>query len=147
YGGTLTVTNVAGSLAAGNTFTLFNAANYSGGFAPGNLRLPALSAGLVWNTSSLGVNGSISVVAQALTTITVMPGGASVGPSGTQQFTAAGYDQFGNPMQVAPSISWSVAGSGSINSAGLYTAPYFASTATVKAAGGSVIGTASVTVT
>ena len=60
YGGTLNVTNLAGTLAPGDTFTLFAASSYAGNFATFNL--PALAAGLSWNTSKLTVNGSISVM-------------------------------------------------------------------------------------
>jgi autotransporter-associated beta strand protein len=60
YGGTLTVTNLGPSnFANGDTFTLFQAANYSSNFT--NITLPVLPTGLVWNTSSLLANGSISV--------------------------------------------------------------------------------------
>ena len=60
YGGTLTVTNCGPGLQAGDTFTLFSAANYVGSFA--TLNLPALAPGLAWDTSSLQVNGSIRVL-------------------------------------------------------------------------------------
>jgi hypothetical protein len=83
-----------------------------------------------------------------LTTITVSPASASVQTGGTRQFTAAGLDQFGNPMSPQPAFTWSVSGGGTINSSGLFTA---GSTAggpfTVTAASGGVSGTASVTVT
>jgi hypothetical protein len=83
-----------------------------------------------------------------LTTITVSPASASVQTGGTQQFTATGFDQFGNPMSPQPAFAWSVSGGGTINTSGLFTA---GSTAggpfTVTATSGSVSGTASVTVT
>jgi hypothetical protein len=83
-----------------------------------------------------------------LTTITVSPASASVQTGGTQQFTATGFDQFGNPMSPQPTFTWSVSGGGTINSSGLFTA---GSTAggpfTVTAASGTVSGTASVIVT
>ena len=59
YGGTLTVTNLAGTLAAGDSFTLFSASSYSGSFSTFNL--PALGANLVWDTSSLATSGTIEV--------------------------------------------------------------------------------------
>ena len=58
YGGTLTVTNLAGALAANDTFQLFNAASTSGAFAQTNL--PALAAGLGWVFNP--VAGTLSVV-------------------------------------------------------------------------------------
>ena len=86
--------------------------------------------------------------AQTLTSVTVSPASASVATGGTQQFTATGLDQFGQPMNPQPSFTWSVSGGGTISSSGLFTA---GSTAggpfTVTATSGSVSGTASVTVT
>ena len=82
-----------------------------------------------------------------LTTITVAPASASVQTGGTQQFTATGLDQFGNPMSPQPAFTWSVSGGGTINSSGLFIA---GSTAggpfTVTATSGTLNGTASVTV-
>jgi len=61
YNGTLVVTTNAGSpLAINDTFTLFQSAAYSGSF--GALVLPALPTGWAWDTSQLGVNGSIRVI-------------------------------------------------------------------------------------
>ncbi|MES2924686.1 MAG: Calx-beta domain-containing protein [Verrucomicrobiota bacterium] len=60
YGGTLNITATGDALAAGNTFTLFNATSYSGLFT--TINLPALGAGLAWNTNQLVVNGTVSVV-------------------------------------------------------------------------------------
>jgi hypothetical protein len=94
--------------------------------------------------------GSISVAATSpvLTTIRVSPTTASVQASGTQQFTATGYDQNGVALSSQPTFGWSVSGGGSIGTSGLFTA---GSTAggpfTVTASSGSVTGTASVTVT
>jgi len=57
YGGTLTVTGAGGALVAGDTFKLFSAGSYGGSFNPINL-----PTNVVWNTSQLGVNGTIQVV-------------------------------------------------------------------------------------
>ncbi|HZM06451.1 MAG TPA: autotransporter-associated beta strand repeat-containing protein, partial [Candidatus Saccharimonadales bacterium] len=77
YGGTLVVSNISASArAAGNTFTLFQAASYSNAFA--SIQLPALSAGLAWQTN-LSVNGTISVVS---TTSTPSPTLGNVAQSG-----------------------------------------------------------------
>jgi rhamnogalacturonan endolyase len=59
-GGTLNVTNIRGTAAAGNSFKLFGAARYSGSFT--NFALPALPANLAWSTARLGVDGSLWVV-------------------------------------------------------------------------------------
>lgn len=59
-GGNLTVIATGSALAAGDTFHLFTAGNYAGSFA--TMNLPALAAGLAWDTHNLGVNGNIAVV-------------------------------------------------------------------------------------
>lgn len=60
YGGTLNLANISSApLAAGNSFQIFAAANYSGAFSQ---IIPAVPGpGLAWNTNQLG-NGLISVV-------------------------------------------------------------------------------------
>lgn len=59
YGGTLTVTNLGGTLAAGDHFKIFDATTYTGNFA--TLHLPLVGAGLAWAASDL-TNGALSVV-------------------------------------------------------------------------------------
>jgi hypothetical protein len=87
-------------------------------------------------------------VNQTATAINVTPATANVPASGQQQFTGSAVDQFGTAMGTQPSLTWSVSsGSGTINSStGLYQAPAAAGSATVKATGGGVSGTASVTI-
>ncbi|HEX5218164.1 MAG TPA: hypothetical protein VFZ59_01235 [Verrucomicrobiae bacterium] len=59
YGGSLVVSNSGlSALVAGDRFTLFRAASFSGGFT--NVLLPPLATGLQW-TNKLGVDGSIEV--------------------------------------------------------------------------------------
>jgi autotransporter-associated beta strand protein len=59
YGGTLVLSNINGSpLAAGNSFPIFSAANYSGSFASIVPSTPG--AGLQWDTNQLGI-GVINV--------------------------------------------------------------------------------------
>jgi len=68
YGGALTVSHLGpAALAAGDSFQLFNASGYSGGFSP--VILPTLPAGLTW-TNRLLVNGTLAVVAVAPPSIT-----------------------------------------------------------------------------
>jgi autotransporter-associated beta strand protein len=67
YGGTLTVSNLGPSLQANDTFTLFTAGSYSNSFAASSL--PPLAGNLAWDTASLTLNGTISVVTVASVTI------------------------------------------------------------------------------
>jgi hypothetical protein len=77
YGGTLTVTNIGGTLVGGESFKLFDSfiASYLGSFT--TIQLPPLGPGLSWNTSQLAVTGSISV-----TGTLVPPAISSTGTSG-----------------------------------------------------------------
>jgi T5SS/PEP-CTERM-associated repeat protein len=60
YGGTLQLATLSGSLAAGNSFKLFGATNYSGAFA--NLTPATPGAGLRWDTNELNVDGVLRVL-------------------------------------------------------------------------------------
>ena len=60
-GGTLNISLIGGaSLASGDNFKLFNAGNYAGTFS--SYVLPPLNSGLVWNTNTLKISGTLSVV-------------------------------------------------------------------------------------
>jgi autotransporter-associated beta strand protein len=59
FGGTLTVTNLAGTLSDGDSFQIFTAGVFAGSFAATNL--PPLSPGLVWLTTNLNTTGVLSV--------------------------------------------------------------------------------------
>jgi autotransporter-associated beta strand protein len=65
YGGTLTVTNLSGSLSPGDSFKLFNApGGYTGAFSSVSPSRPGYPGfGLAWNTNNLSVNGSLAIVA------------------------------------------------------------------------------------
>ena len=94
----------------------------------------------------LSVTSSVEIeVVQTLTTITVNPASATVDVAETQQFTAVGYDQFGDLMTTPPMFNWG-ATAGSIDLDGLYTAPRVCMPATVTASSESVTGTATVTI-
>ena len=67
FGGSVYVGNLAGTLASGQTFKLFNAAGYAGRFP--SVTLPTLDAGLVWDTSRMALEGTISVATLPSATI------------------------------------------------------------------------------
>jgi len=104
---------------------------------------------LVKDTQGLSTTANVNVtVNQTTTTVAVTPASTSVNTNATKQFSAAAYDQFGAAMATPPTFTWSViSGSGSINTAGLYTATGTAGAATVQASAAGVNGTAAVTVT
>ena len=97
------------------------------------------------DTTQSGVSFFVTAsVNQTLTSIAVSPSVCTVVLGTTQQFTAQGLDQFGRPLATLPPIAWK-ASSGTINTAGLLTAPSTGSACTVTAVSGTVTGTAAVT--
>ena len=77
FAGTLVVTNItsdASTLAAGDTFQLFNTAGGSGGF--NNFVLPVLPVGLSWDTSQLAASGFIRVYDNTTVAMPVLSPGA-----------------------------------------------------------------------
>lgn len=59
YGGVLVVTNLGGTLLAGDSFQLFSASSYAGTFS--GIVPPAPGPGLAWDTNSLAVNGTLLI--------------------------------------------------------------------------------------
>jgi hypothetical protein len=87
---------------------------------------------------------SVTVVAGAISSITVTPGSATVLTNSVTTFSAQGYDQYGNAIS-GLTYAWSTT-SGSITSAGALTAPSATGSLTVTASNGGRSGTSSVTV-
>jgi hypothetical protein len=99
----------------------------------------------VTDPSNLTAASTVTVtVGQVLTTITVTPGSMTLAGGATQQFAAAGSDQFGGAMALS-SVAWSATG-GTITTAGFYTAPSASGGYTVQAVSSGVTGNATVTV-
>jgi autotransporter-associated beta strand protein len=68
YGGTLLVSNLSGTLAAGDAFPLFSATSYTGAFATISPATPG--TGLAWNTSTLIMDGTLRVMSGVATNST-----------------------------------------------------------------------------
>ena len=93
------------------------------------LQVSASDLGGLISTSTVNVT-----VYQTLTALMVTPASTIVNLNGTQQFTAAATDQFGNAM--SPAFTWSVDQGGSISSTGFFQAgavPNVTSTVTATA--------------
>jgi len=69
YGGTLNVTNLSGTLAAGDSFKLFNGASYNGVFAA--ITPAAPGSGLAWGTNSLASSGTLDIVSATVVPPTI----------------------------------------------------------------------------
>jgi len=107
-GGTLNVTNMSvAAFANGDSFTLFNAAGYSGAFA--NVVLPSLPVGLAWNTNSLNISGTLSVVVAAkpvIGSISVSANGLVF--NGTGGVGGANFYLLGATNLAVPLTNWTV---------------------------------------
>jgi fibronectin-binding autotransporter adhesin len=104
-GGTLNVTNLAGTLTSGDSFKLFNG-TLSGSIAIGSL--PPLWPGLNWNTSALNSSGIISVTGTRLPpqiTSEVASGGNFVF-SGSGGVVGATYYVLATNNVAAPLATW-----------------------------------------
>jgi autotransporter-associated beta strand protein len=80
YGGTLTVSNItadASILSVGDSFKLFDASTYGGGFT--TFDLPVLPAGLSWDRSGLTTTGTITVINNVSSPVFTPPGGGYAG--------------------------------------------------------------------
>ncbi|MCR9253154.1 MAG: DUF5010 C-terminal domain-containing protein [bacterium] len=106
---------------------------------PGSHELRVVFDAAGFNLNYLDISESQT---QILTSLIISPSSVSIDQGATQQFTAQGYDQNGNPMTVT--INWS-ASVGTINSSGLYTATDEGNYI-VTASNGSISGTSNVSV-
>jgi hypothetical protein len=119
YGGVLNVANVAGTLAAGDTFQVFNAASYSGSFTS---ITPAPGPGLAWDPNALAT-GTLKVISGSVppkfSGITVS--GGNVILRGTNNTGLPGTYHVLTATNVAvPLSNWTVLTSGSFNSNGSF---------------------------
>lgn len=99
-------------------------------------------------SGTISGNGSVSIGAGAVASVTVSPRPVVLAMNGTQQFTAVGRDAGNNIVAITP--VWSVVASGgTISASGLFTAGSAAGTFTntVRATSGTVSGNATVNVT
>jgi len=122
YGGTLNVANLAGTLAAGDSFTLFSGATYSGTFAAINPTTPG--PGLAWNTANLDINGKLSIVAAAVppTIKNITVSGGNVVISGTDNTGSGGtYHVLSSTNVTLPIGSWTVLTNGTFSGSGTFS--------------------------
>ena len=107
-GGVLIVTNRSGTLAAGDSFQLFDAGSFAGSFQM--LLLPPLPSPLAWNTNSLATSGLISVVTRPVpapprVAVVILTNGALVF-TGTGGVAQATFHLLGSSNVAAPLSSW-----------------------------------------
>jgi autotransporter-associated beta strand protein len=118
YGGTLSVTNLAGTLTGSSTFKLFTAGSYTGAFTSITPAIP--QAGLAWNTNTLTTDGILRFVVTVNTTptnITTVVNGNNLELSWPADHTGWRLQVQTNSLTVGIYTNWvDVAGSASVNS-------------------------------
>ena len=119
YGGTLSLTNLSGTLAAGDSFKLFSAGTYSGSFARLSPTIPG--TGLLWNTNTLPTDGTLRIAVSVNTTrtnITVARNGNQLTLSWPADHTGWRLQaQTNNPPGAGLTTNWAdVPGSTAVNS-------------------------------
>ena len=125
YNGTLVVTtniDMNGPFALGDTFTLFSATSYTGSFT--GYSLPTLPSGLGWNTSQLGVNGSIQIVTAptsppAFNSVVLKNGDLIL--SGTNGQASQSYVVLSSTDVALPLNQWTPIATNSFNSSGNFS--------------------------
>ena len=117
FGGTLTVTNLGGTLGFGDNFLLFSAANYSGSFA--TLNLPPLGPGLAWDLNALST-GALAValgpVAPQFSAVSLA--GTNLLLSGTGGAAGYNYSVLTTTNVAIPLTNWSLLSTGLFDGSG-----------------------------
>lgn len=119
YGGRLVLTNLSGSLAAGQSFKLFSAGSYNGAFS--SMVWPTLNGSLYW-TNKLAVDGTIAVVSPVNTTptnITVASAGGMLQLSWPADHTGWRLEVQTNNLSVGLNTNWTSLGYESTNAVSL----------------------------
>jgi autotransporter-associated beta strand protein len=118
YAGTLIVSNLSGTLAAGDTFTLFSSAAYGGTFDA--ITLPALKPGLKWDTSGL-TNGTIQVV-EGLKITSVFRQGGNLVFMGSNGLASGTYYVLTSTNLAVPISTWTPISTNTFNDDGTFGA-------------------------
>ena len=124
YGGTLVITNPSNAtLALNDTFTLFSAASYHGGFSA--YVLPALDADKRWDVSGLTHNnGTIKVVSAVVPQPVINSFSLSSGNlilTGTNGTPGGSYSLLSSTNVAAPLESWTTNTTGVFEGTGAFS--------------------------
>jgi autotransporter-associated beta strand protein len=124
YGGTLNVTNLAGTLAGGDAFKLFSATNYSGSFSSIVPSQPGI--GLRWDTSAMNLAGTaggiLKVVALPRPSINaILLSGGNFFISGTNGTAFDNYRVLSSTNVGLPGLSWTIVGTNTFDGSGNFS--------------------------
>jgi autotransporter-associated beta strand protein len=121
FAGTLSVTNLAGTLVAGDSFKLFSATNLSGTFRSIQPAQPAI--GLTWDTSQLYTQGILkigSVSQPGISNVALAGGGGSINISGTNGTPGLSYRILTSSDVTLPTSSWTILGTNTFDGSGQF---------------------------
>jgi len=118
YGGTLSLTNLSGTLAAGDAFTLFNAASYAGAFT--TIQPSSPGRGLRWDVSSLSVNGVLKIAVQPSFSAPVVSG-ANLVLSGTGGTPGGAYTVLTSANLALPLSIWTPVATNTFDGSGNFS--------------------------
>jgi autotransporter-associated beta strand protein len=106
YGGTLVLTNLAGTLAVNDSFALFAAGSYHGAFSSVVSETPGQI--VTWDLSQLAVNGTVKVATAAPTQVTIssVVSGTNLTLSWPANQTGGTLQEQINPVTVGLSTNW-----------------------------------------
>jgi len=119
YGGTLSVFNIGGALAAGNAFPLFGAVTHTGSFSGISPASPG--AGLRWNLAGLNVDGVLRVATtnrSAPTITSTTASGGNLVLTGMGGSVGGTYVLLTSTNVGAPLTNWTQVGSGAFDGSG-----------------------------
>lgn len=105
-GGTLVVTNLGGSWAAGDSFRILAASNCAGAFAA--IQPPQPAVGLAWNPATLASNGTLGIVRAAPTVASLASTSNRMQWSGTNGSPGANYFVRAGTNLLMPPASWPI---------------------------------------
>ena len=110
---------------------------YAGASGTYILELTVTNSDGLFSTGTVTVNFPVTLM-----TMTALPSSPLVFEGASEQFTAAAFEQFGQPMTTPSNVTWKIlSGGGSITSAGLFTAPTTAGLTEIQATSGSITAT------
>ena len=123
YGGTLEVSNLGGTLAAGDAFKLFAATSYSGAFGAISPAVPG--AGLEWDTATLAADGTLRIKAGGAVSTpgiaSVVREGGNLVFNGTNGTPGGAFTVLTSTDVAAPVANWTVGASGTFGGSGQFS--------------------------
>jgi fibronectin-binding autotransporter adhesin len=125
YGGTLVVSNVAGSFTGGETYKLFDSATASYLSSFSTIQLPSLPAGLSWNTNlsasgTISISGSVVVTPPTISHVSLSGGNVVI--SGTNNSGPGGtYHVLSSTNLTVPLTNWTVLTNGTFDGSGNFS--------------------------